>query len=85
MAKHHLGNCALLCGRLGTTIVCGHKICDECIARIRAIATDAGVVVDEALIGGELRTLSRRQLVKARKKLEDVQERREIEKARRTA
>lgn len=83
MAKHHLGNCALVCGEIGTTVVCGHKICDTCIGRIRAIARDAGVVVDEQLIGGELHTP--RRLTKAERRLGDLQELREIEKARRTA
>lgn len=84
MPRHHRGYCALACGdELGTTVVCGYKICDRCVDRIRAIAHDAGVVIDEQLIGGQLQ--QRRHLTKAERKLADVQELREIQRARRTA
>lgn len=84
MPRHHRGYCALACGdELGTTVVCGYKICDRCVDRIRAIARAAGVAIDEQLIGGELRY--RRALTPEERKLEDIQEQREIEQARRSA
>lgn len=79
--------CQLCCGRGGDGVVslCGLRICQACLDRIREIAIDAGVVVDEGLLGGGLRKLTRRQLTKAERKLDDALERRAIAAARRSA
>lgn len=69
----------------GTTTICGYRIGAGCLARIRVIAADAAVVVDEQLLGGELRKFSKRALTRAERHLEDNQERRAIAAARRSA
>lgn len=84
MPQHHRGYCALMCGdNPATTVVCGYRICDGCVGRIRAIATDAGVVFDQERVSD--RPYRSRYLTKAERKLEELQEAREIERARRTA
>lgn len=84
-SANHLGFCGLGCLEEGTTYVAGIRICDSCVVRLRAIAADAGVAVDEEMLSGELRPLERRQLTNAERKLADLQEIREIARARRTA
>lgn len=45
-----------LCSRdSAVTSICNIRICAGCVARIRAIAADDGIVVDEELLAGKLR------------------------------
>lgn len=81
--RFNRGLCLLMCGRPGTTSCCGYRVCTECVGRLRAIAVDAGVPIDEELLGGSARTLNRRQLTKAEQRLDQQLERREIDRARR--
>lgn len=73
------GLCGFIDGEPAITTVCGIPLGARCVANIRAIARDAGVVVDEGLLTGKLRSVARRALTRAEEFLEA---RREIEEAR---
>lgn len=76
------GLCQLSHDGPAVATVGGFRLCSECIARIRAIATDAGVTIDEQMLNGGLRILKKRTFTRAMRAIEDTIERREIAAAR---
>lgn len=85
--KKEFNQCQLSCGATAEAVatVCGYRLCQACIDRLRAIALDTGEPIDEGMVGGHLRVFKKRAFRKAERALEDEQERREIAAARRRA
>lgn len=76
------GLCQLACGEPAVIAIASYRICRPHLDRLRAIALDADVAIDEELLGGTLRKFGKRALTRAERQLEDNQERRAIEVAR---